>query len=296
MILAMMRPTTFYLWAHSEFEELATKNFELLLLDHDVIYVEQTGPSNGVHEEIENAWNNYSLYGSLCDRLRKMLQTTNQDIGILQSQYLLSKAKGKRFVFEKSPQDCSWVVDAEEKLSNMWINYPFSYMEKVKSEFLKQYLDCQIPREEQVILEILALDSPLVLFGAAHTQLPVMTLEKRIVRTQFPFDLYPQAYEIQVIDEFRRTGILNPDLYACEIIESVLYHAFKSDEQQPAERAALLANAYTGMMSGGQIHEFRESFITLKKLGASASQCWGIFCKRSNLPESHEMLAEYRLA
>lgn len=262
----MVNPVYFYLWTHSEIEELKTPILEQLVRQADCIFLEDVSSDLAITTEIENDFNRYSQKGILAEKLRPAVSGPfpTDPAGA----FLLNLTKGttKRYVFEKT-LEADFDYNGERDLSTFaFFKYHLGQALKIKQEFLQKSERYQQVRERDVAEQIVVIpETTLVLFGAAHQDLAEIVSRKRPTITHYPYPDYPLSYETKMMQAFRQTGSIDKELYLRCVMESIAEKALKGMFRE-SSITTLIANRYATILTPDQIADYSDYASTCSRL------------------------------
>ncbi|MBS3168294.1 hypothetical protein J4216_04165 [Candidatus Woesearchaeota archaeon] len=256
--------TKVYLFGHSEFEELDTPILRGLISGVDFVYFECGVASlddTKLRSKREFSWNKYSKNGELDELLRTRLDKGfHADSGV---NFVIDQARnnGKtpNIVFEKYDKPIQDYMLLRAKPIESYVRgFPLESVLELQQTFLEKTEYQQQEREdhEARYIESLA-GSRLVLFGAAHVDLVDKIGESAEV--YFPFEDYPISFETKMLQEFRRTGKVNPEFFQKSIMEAIARRSVGVilRDSDSYEKVEILSHYYANTLTTEQIEGFR---------------------------------------
>ncbi|PIN74779.1 hypothetical protein COV18_06180 [Candidatus Woesearchaeota archaeon CG10_big_fil_rev_8_21_14_0_10_37_12] len=283
----MTNPALFYLWTHSNIDQLDTLAFEDPFCRANKVFFELNGPEREMRSA-QDVLNAYIARGERTDLLEDVL-CAHEDLNILAERM---RDTEKRFVIELADEpDFDYYGIRLAAHNKFYTSDDLEAAMSAEAESLSRQWAFQIPRETAVAESIIAIpDTTLVIFGSGHTpSLPGKVAAHRPIELHHPYEGYPLSYETQLAHSYLKTGKIDRALFLRMHMEHLATRALngiidRTSVQDFEQAIGVLAHDYATLFTEDQIFAYRKSFIAGKKFDLSDAVLFRSFLEKHELP------------
>ncbi len=280
-----MNPALFYFIEHDpNTSHLVTDKFKELVRRSEVLCVECVGSDLDQIREEETKWNECTASGDL-----SQFPTIAPPFSSLG--YLLA-GSGKRIVLEKSLKP-EW--DHGEVYQQFCLAFYDATLERafeIAQAALGRIIPYHQEREARVAQDLTGItEKTLIIFGLAHRPLADIVASIRPVEVHTPFEDSNLPIECLVMDNFRKTGKLDRELYMRSVLEASLLKAIEGYRSYNRAEKERIAAEYVKLFTTDQIIALRDAYLRLQDQHprATIGDAFERFVQKNNFPTVPDM-------